>query len=311
MNISEKLANEYKPNSKYIDEFLKLPDEELFTQAESIKMKSFGSLMATCAIINARSGLCSEDCSFCAQSAHYSTDAPEYPFIDLKRIDEAAKSLAEKGVERFSIVMSGKGPTEDEFQKLKEGIGIIVSHGLLADASVGILSREQLIELKDAGMSAYHHNLETSRSFFPEVCTTHSYEEDVRAVRDSVELGLYVCSGGIFGLGESWMQRAELAYTLKELGVQSVPVNFLTPIPGTPAEGKGILDKNEALRITALMRMILPDRHIRICGGRNAVFGSDDSIMHTGASGLMVGDYLTIKGVSLDEDMEKIKKLSE
>ena len=282
--------------------------ETLIVFAEKIKIHFKGEKADTCAIINARSGLCSEDCSFCAQSSHFDTGAPVYSFLDLEKIDAAAKDLASKGVERFSIVMSGIGPSEEEFEKIKQAMGIINSHGLLADASVGCLTYDQIIELKSAGMTAYHHNLEVSRSFFPNICTTHDYERDVATVRDSVRAGLYVCCGGIFGLGESWAHRAELAFTLRELNVDSVPVNFLNPIPGTPLDSRDVLGEEEALRIIAMHRFILPEKDIRVCGGRSIVFAENSAqkVLRAGANGIMVGDYLTVKGVSIDEDMKSL-----
>ncbi len=283
---------------------------ELTTCAEQIRIKFMGKEPQTCAIINARSGLCSENCSFCAQSSHFSTGAPVYQYIALERIEAAAKDLAEKGVERFSIVTSGLVPDNTEFEKIKESLKIIKKYGLKPDASVGCLSYEKLMELKAVGLDAYHHNLEVARSFFPQICTTHNYEDDVQTVRDSVRAGLYTCSGGIFGLGETWAHRYELAMTLRELGVHSVPINFLNPIKGTPKEGAEVLSEEEAMRILAVYRFLLPNRSIRVCGGRSIVFSQDsaEKVLKAGASGIMVGDYLTVKGISIDEDMGYIKR---
>lgn len=282
---------------------------ELTGYSRKLKSKFKGEAARTCAIINARSGLCSEDCAFCAQSSHFSTGAPVYSFIDLEKINEAAQNLAAKGVERFSIVTSGIGPDEEEFEKIKQAAGIIKSHGLIPDASVGCMSREKLLELKEAGVNAYHHNLEVARSFFPNICTTHSYEDDVDTVREAVAAGMYVCSGGIFGLGESWEQRAELAFTLRDLGVHSVPVNFLNPINGTPMDSRPVMPEEEAVRIIALYRFILPDRDIRVCGGRSLVFSENSAVkvLDAGANGIMVGDYLTVKGVSIDDDLSVLE----
>ena len=186
----------------------------------------------------------------------------------------------------------------------------IKSLGLFADASVGILRAEQLIALRDAGLDAYHHNLETARSFFPQICTTHAYDEDVTTARAALNAGLTVCCGGLFGMGETWDHRVELALELRELGVHSVPVNFLTPIPGTPLENRGVLSPEEAVKITALLRFILPEQHIRICGGRPAVFGDRKAeVLACGASGLMIGDYLTTAGGDAATDLEDIRRL--
>jgi biotin synthase len=187
-------------------------------------------------------------------------------------------------------------------------VRLVRETGLAADVSVGVLSRERLQRLKDAGLSGVHHNLETARSFFSQICTTHSYEEDVEAVRLALSEGLFVCSGGIFGLGESWAQRAELALTLRELGVQNVPMNFLIPIPGTRMAHRPVLSPAEALKIVALYRLMLPRAHLRVCGGRGAVFGpaggpGQGELFDSGANGIMVGDYLTCAGTPPEADL--------
>ncbi|MGD9808481.1 MAG: biotin synthase BioB [Deferribacterales bacterium] len=307
-NVFEKSLRREKLSAGDISYIVNANLSELIDYAEQIKKKFKGDRAETCAIINARSGLCSEDCSFCAQSSHFNTGAPEYGFIDMERIDKASKDLAEKGVKRFSIVTSGIGPTDEEFEKIKEAMGVIKSHGLLPDASVGCMSYEKLMELKKVGMTAYHHNLEVARSYFPQICSTHDYERDVETVRDSVRAGLYVCCGGIFGLGESWAHRAELAFTLHDLGVHSVPINFLNPIKGTPMEAQEVLSEDEALRIIAMYRFILPDKDIRVCGGRSIVFSENSAqkVLKAGANAVMVGDYLTVKGVDIDDDMKAL-----
>jgi biotin synthase len=295
-----------------LTDFCALIDADLETvsgYARRLRDNFTGSQVKTCAIVNARSGHCSEDCVFCAQSAHYGTKAPVFPFIDLAEIEKAAKRVKELGVERFSIVSSGLSPTPDEFQKIKRAVALVSSMGLQTDISVGCLSFEQLTELKLAGLDSYHHNLETSRSFFPEICTTHSYDDDVNAVKEALRAGIDVCCGGIFGIGENWEHRYELAVLLRELGVQSVPINFLNPVAGTPKEGTDVLSEEDAMRIIAVYRFILPDRVLRVCGGRNAVFKADGArkVFSAGASGVMVGDYLTVKGTDILEDMEFIK----
>ncbi|MCD8552700.1 biotin synthase BioB [Seleniivibrio sp.] len=284
--------------------------EGVMGYARRLRDRFTGKTVKTCAIVNARSGHCSEDCVFCAQSSHYGTKAPVFPFIDIAEIEKAAKRVKELGVERFSIVSSGLSPTPEEFLKIKQAVSLVSSIGLQTDISVGCLSYEQLKELKKAGLDSYHHNLETSRSFFPEICTTHSYDDDVNAVKEALRAGIDVCSGGIFGIGENWEHRYELAVLLRELGVQSVPINFLNPVAGTPKEGTDVLLEEEAMRIIAVYRFILPDRTLRVCGGRNAVFKADSAmkIFSAGASGMMVGDYLTVKGTDIFEDMDFIHR---
>ena len=285
--------------------------EEICEAANEVKEHFFSNKIQFCSIINAKSGKCSEDCKFCAQSAHYNTKSPVYGFVDLSEIERRAREYKRYGVKRFSIVTSGKSLPKKDLNKLLDGIKIIRESGLLADASVGILDRETLIRLKEAGLSGYHHNLETSRSYFKNVCTTHEYEEDVSCIKNAVELGFFVCSGGIFGIGESWHHRVELALTLKEMNVDSIPLNFLNPIKGTPYENLTPLSEDEALKIIALYRFLLPDKQIRICGGRNTVFKKETKykILKSGASGLMVGNYLTVSGFDIPSDLEDIKRL--
>ncbi|MFZ5426444.1 MAG: biotin synthase BioB [Thermodesulfobacteriota bacterium] len=282
--------------------------KDLLAAALVIRKAFLGRAVSLCAIVNAKSGRCSENCAFCAQSAHFDTGAPVHPFMEPGEIERAARTMRDMGARRFGIVTSGLTPSGDDFERLVESVRAVAALGMEADASCGVLTRGQLARLREAGLRAYHHNLETSRSFFPSICTTHDYEEDVAAVRDALAEGLYVCSGGIFGLGESWEQRAELALTLRDLGVQSVPVNFLHPIPGTPMESRPPLSPEEALKTVALLRFILPHAHIRICGGRQTVFGQSRGLepLQAGASGLMIGDYLTTRGLDAQADRQGI-----
>lgn len=283
---------------------------ELLACAHGIRTARFGTALGLCAIINAKSGTCSEDCSFCAQSGHHSAVSPEYPLLPVTDIAAAGAAARAHGVTRFGVVASGKLVGEDDLAGFTTAVRKLARLGLAPDLSPGILDRSQLKALKDAGLKGYHHNLETSASFFPSMCTTHAYDEDVRAVRAGLDAGLYVCSGGIFGIGETWDDRVELALLLGELGVQSVPINFLQPIPGTPLADRDVLAPGEALKLVALYRFLLPDRALRICGGRLAVFGDarKNELLHSGATGLMVGDYLTTRGGDVDSDLAEIAK---
>jgi len=270
--------------------------------ALDIKRRRFAGRVGLCAIINAKSGGCTENCVFCAQSAHYRTGAPVYPFVDLETILAAARRMRSAGARRFGIVLSGKALEDDDFDLLLAAVSALRAEGIVPDASCGLLDPGQMAALRLAGMHAYHHNLETARSYFPAVCATHDYQEDVAAVKAALAAGLEVCSGGIFGLGE---------LTLRDLGVASVPVNFLTPIPGTPLEDREILSRDEALRILALLRFILPTAHIRLCGGRQRVFGRADlnQGLLGGASGVMIGDYLTVAGTDPQSDLKDLARL--
>lgn len=289
------------------------PDErlpELMAAARAVREEFFGRRMELCAIVNARSGRCPENCSFCAQSAHHDTGCDEYDLLSPEAVGRAAREARRGGATRFGVVISGTGLEPSEAGTFSECLRAVASEGLVPDASPGIVSRSVLRDLKKAGLRGYHHNLETAASYFDSVCTTHDYEEDVQAVRDALSEGLYVCSGGIFGLGEGWEHRVELALTLRELGVPSVPVNFLTPVQGTALEDRQIMSVGEALRTLALMRFLLPDRQVRICGGRPAVFGGTNASLpfEAGVSGVMTGDYLTTPGEGPRQDVDRIRR---
>lgn len=279
--------------------------------ADAVRQARVGRAASLCAICSAKSGQCGEDCAFCSQSGHYATGVPEHGFLDPERIIAAAKSMHEAGVARFGVVASGKALPEAELSLAARAIAGIAALGMAADASLGVLSREALARLKAAGLSAYHHNLETSRAFYPRICTTRSYDDNLSVLTHCRSLGIPICSGGLFGLGETWQDRAELARTLFDLGAFSIPINFLRPVAGTPLGDRPALSMDEARRIVILLRFFLPDRQIRICGGRPTVFGTHDPLgpMTAGADSLMVGDYLTTSGISLESDMEGLAAL--
>lgn len=286
----------------------------LLDGARAVRAKYFRQDLHLCAIVNAKSGTCTEDCAFCAQSSRHKTDIARHGFLDPQEILRAATAMKQRGATRFGIVCSGLAPTEAEFERLLKAVALVRGAGLAVDVSVGVLSRERLQRLKAAGLSGVHHNLEVARSFFPQVCTTHDYEDDVEAVRLALDEGFFVCSGGIFGLGESWEQRAELAATLRGLGVTNVPMNFLVPIAGTRMEGRSPLSAAEALHILALYRLMLPTAHLRVCGGRGLVFGSaggsgQRELFASGASGIMIGDYLTVRGTPPEADLALARSL--
>ena len=218
----------------------------------------------TCGIINAKSGRCPENCAFCAQSAHHQTDSPVYPLYDTDTLLRRAEELAANNVDRFGIVTSGTAPSDRDFDALCESalrIGREVKIGLCA--SLGLLTPERAARLREAGFTSYHHNLETSASHFPSICTTHAYEQDLETVRVARSAGFRVCSCGIFGLGETWEQRIELSQTLTDLGVDSLPLNFLNPIPGTPLGDSPLLPPSEALRVVAASASGTGRAHLR------------------------------------------------
>lgn len=296
-------------------ELINLPDAHLFDiLASSEKARRFfkGDEVNLCSIINAKSGLCHEDCAFCSQSARYNTGIEAYPMVDYQKIVETAKAASQNGAREFSIVTSGTSVSKD-----RDVAALIKALKDMQDdvpmercASLGIMNAETLQKLKDAGLQSYHHNLETARSFFPNICTTHDYEEDVNTVRTAKRIGLYTCCGGIFGLGESREQRVELAETLKELDVDSIPINFLNPRPGTPLEKANNLTPAECLKIIALYRFMLPAKDIVICGGRQVNLRDMQCLIFAaGANGMMIGNYLTTMGRPPEEDLRMVKDL--
>jgi biotin synthase len=284
------------------------PIHVLFNLATTLREHFRGKRVDLCSIVNAKSGACPEDCSYCAQSARHKTELKQYPLLPKEEILEHAKKALDSGAKRFCIVTSGKKVNREELKRIAEAISEIRVMGLLPCATLGLLDEEELILLKEAGLYRYHHNIETSKRFFSNICTTHTYEEKVRTIKAAKRVGLSTCSGGIFGLGEDWSDRVEMAFTLRQLGVDSVPLNFLIPIKGTPLEDMEPLHPFEALRIVSLFRIVMPEREIRICGGRLQTLGHFNSMAFlAGADGLLIGNYLTQKGCSVEDDLEIIR----
>ncbi|GBD96219.1 MAG TPA: biotin synthase BioB [Nitrospirae bacterium] len=283
---------------------------DLFALANRVREKFRGNSVDLCSIINAKSGACPEDCSFCAQSAHNKTDTNVYPLLSKEKILDAAVSAKKNGVKRFCIVTSGKKPSGKELDEICNFISEIRDLGLLPCATLGMLDTGQLRQLKDAGLNRYHHNLETSEHFFSEICTTHTYRDKIKTIEAAKSLELSICSGGIFGLGESWEDRIDMAFALKETGVDSVPLNFFTPIKGTLFGNRELLNPIEALKIIALYRLVLPECEVRVCGGRPVTLRDLHShIFQAGADGLLIGNYLTTDGRDPEDDLQMIKDL--
>jgi len=277
--------------------------------AHRIKEKFLADRIDLCSIINAKSGRCSENCSFCAQSAHHQTNAPVYPLKSVDEIVRGAIQAQAEGNHCYGIVTSGtRIEPGAEFERILTAISEIKRQTDIApSASLGILDRQSAEKLAGAGCQTYHHNLETARSFFPQICTTHSYDEDVDTVRCAKAAGMEVCCGGIFGLGESLEQRLELGLCLRELDVDSVPLNFLNPVPGTPLQDARLLTPMDCLRIICLYRYLLPEKRITVCGGREVNLREFQSwIFMAGASGTMVGNYLTTTGRDRETDLQMI-----
>jgi len=280
----------------------------LLALAGKVREKFSGDSVNFCSIINARSGRCSEDCAFCAQSARHRAEINVYPLVSTAEMVQAAKQAAQAGAHRFSIVTSGRGTGEKkEFAAILEAVARIRREtGLECCCSLGILTPAEAEALKEAGVSRYHHNLETSRSFFSRICATHTFDERVKTIRITREAGLKCCSGGIIGMGESFAQRIEMAFTLKELGVDSIPVNILNPIKGTRLADQKPLPPLEILKTIAIFRLILPDKELRYAGGREVNLRDLQALgLVGGINGMLVGGYLTTagRGPGLDRQM--------
>ena len=277
--------------------------------AQGLKQQYLGDQIGSCAIINAKSGHCAENCSFCAQSIHNKTEITTYPLKSTAEILQGALAAQNHGSQCFSIVTSGtRVEPGEEFEQLLDTIRTLRSQTTITiSASIGILDSASAKALQLAGCGTYHHNLETARSFFPEICTTHSYDEDVATIRAAQAAGMQVCCGGIFGLGESLEQRIEMGMLLQQLDVDSVPINFLNPVPGTPLEGSTQLTPFDCLRIICLYRYLLPRKRITVCGGRDVNMRDlQAAIFMAGASSMMIGNYLTTAGRNLQTDQQML-----
>ncbi|MFQ5482104.1 MAG: biotin synthase BioB [Nitrospinaceae bacterium] len=286
--------------------------ELLFEGTNRIREKFHGRNVKICSIVNAKSGACPEVCGFCAQASSFSTDSPEYPLMSADAIVAKAKEAEAFGSNEFSIVTSGTAVTDaGELEILKEAIRRIKAETRIeVCCSLGLMSTRHLKELKAAGLDRFHHNLETAASHFNQVVATHAFSDEVQAVRNAQEAGLPVCVGGIFGMGETFAQRVELALDIRDLETDSFPVNFLKPIAGTPLEHLGLIQEQEALRAIALLRLVNPQLDMFICGGREEVFGDNqEKVFAAGANGILGGDYLTTKGRDPKSDIEMIERL--
>lgn len=291
-------------------ELYEQPLSELCRNADEIRRHFCSNGFDICTIINGKSGHCSENCRFCAQSSHNHTDAAEYPLLSTEEIVEQAKINDEQGVLRYSIVTSGKRLPDAEVDKMCEAVREIKKQtGISVCISFGLLNEEQYRKLKDAGVSRVHNNLETSRRNFPNICTTHTFDDKLNAIRAAQAAGLSICSGGIMGLGETPEDRIDMALTLRELGIKSVPVNMLNPIPGTPMGQNKKLTSDDMRRIVAVYRFILPDASIRLAGGRGLLEDKGKGCFLSGANAAISGDMLTTAGITVKTDMELLTKL--
>ncbi|MFV2056189.1 MAG: biotin synthase BioB [Thiohalomonadales bacterium] len=283
----------------------------LMAGADRLRKQYRGNQVEICAISNVRSGNCSENCSFCSQSGHHDGNAPVYNYISEQQLVEQAQRARAWGASDFGVVSKGWGIRSDkERSQLKTYFSSMKNNSDIGRcASLGVLDEDSAHELKAMGMENYHHNLESAKSFFDNVCTSHSFQENIDTIVNAKNAGLRVCAGGILGMGESLEQRIELASTLRDLGVESVPLNFLNPQPGTPMGNREPLQPMEILKCIAVFRYMLPQAEIRIAGGRQFLGDMQSMIFMAGASGVMIGDYLTTKGRQVEDDLSMLADL--
>lgn len=283
---------------------------ELLEGADMIRESLCGNRVDLCTIINGRSGGCSEDCKFCAQSSHHKTNVERYNFLEPEIIVEDCKKNEANGVHRYSIVTAGRTLTGKDFdkaieayQKMREECNIELC------ASHGFLTEEEFVRLKEAGVSMYHENIETSKRNFPNICTTHTYEDKIYEIELAKKTGLRVCSGGIIGMGETWDDRIDMAVSLSELGVDSIPINALMPIKGTYFENLDPLSEDEILRTVAIFRYINPAAYIRMAAGRNYFKDGGAKAFLSGANATITGDMLTTVGNNTAQDKKMLTDL--
>lgn len=286
------------------------PLEELCKAANEIREHFCGNAFDICTIINGKSGKCSENCKYCAQSAFYDTNVESYPLLSTEKIVEQAKYNDDRGVLRYSIVTSGKRLSSEEVDKVCEMVKSIHEQtNISVCGSFGLLDEEQFRKLKAAGLTRVHNNLETSEANFENVCTTHTFKDKVEAIKAAKRAGLNVCSGGIMGLGETMEDRIDMVLTIRELGVRSIPVNMLNPIPGTPYENNSPLTNEDMRRIVAIYRFLVPNASIRLAGGRGLLPDKGRACFLSGANAAISGDMLTTQGITIETDMKLIQEL--
>ena len=265
-----------------------------------------------CSIINARSGKCSQNCRYCAQSSHYNTNIESFPLIDVETVVKAAHDSVNNGANRVAIVTSGKTPDESDFDTMLEMIKALNKEGIKSCASIGILNDEQAKKLAQAGLVRFHHNINTCKSYHPQICTTHTYEDRLNTVKLVKKYGMELCCGVILGMGETVEQRIEMAMELADINPDSIPVNILTPIKNTPFENYGDkIDEENVLRTLAIFKIACPNASIRIAGGKKARLSEEtkEKAFRYCVDSTIVGNYLTTTGFSPEDDEKLIAKI--
>lgn len=313
MNIStlaDKIINGFRIDRTFDTDFLITANlMDLCKNANRIRSELCGNHVDLCSIINGRSGKCSENCKFCAQSVHHCTTIDSYEFLDESKIIDECHYNESKGVHRFSIVTAGRTLSESDFNKALSAYRKMNSEKIKLCASHGFLTDKQFRQLCESGVSRYHCNIETSERFFPQICTTHTYTDKIACIKRAKENGLSVCSGGIIGMGETWTDRIDMALSLAELEIHSIPINFLIPIKSTPLENAKKLTENDILRTVAIFRFINPTACIRLAAGRNLIENSGEKLFRAGANAAITGDMLTTTGSTIESDIKMLAEI--
>lgn len=290
----------FETDDEYIEDILKI--------SRDIKDKYMGKRMSLCSIMSGTVGACSEDCKFCAQSAHYKTDIEKRGLPSFEEVKKRADECEKNGIKRFSIVSSGRGADRDQLETVREYYRrLSEENSINLCASFGIISEEEMKKLRDSGVSMYHHNIETGREYYKNICTTHDFSDRINTIENAKKAGLKVCSGGIIGLGESIYDRTDFIMELRELKVDSIPVNVLDAIKGTPLENSEPLSENEILKTLAIFRIAYPEAEIRYAGGRKHLGDSQRKGVETSVSGMLSGNFLTTVGNGIEEDLKMVK----
>ena len=286
------------------------PLEALCIAADEIRNHYFKDDFDLCAVISVKGGQCSENCRYCAQSTCAKVPVEHHAMIDDQTLLKEAEKRNLRGIRHYCLVSNGKRVSDRDIDHICEGIRKICENtSLTVCTSFGLLGEEQFRKLKQAGVKRIHNNLETSRRHFPFLCTSHTYDEKIETIRAARRVGMEVCSGGIMGVGETMEDRIDMALTLQKLDVQSVPINMLDPVPGTPMENYEVLTKDEVRRIVALYRFLLPTQYIRLAAGRDYLEDSGFSCFTSGSNATITGDMLTVKGISIEEDIQTIREM--
>ncbi|MBB5347577.1 biotin synthase BioB [Desulfoprunum benzoelyticum] len=313
VNVSEFVeriqANELL-NKNEILPLITAPLDVICSGADRIRRHFNKDRFDICSIVNAKSGVCSEDCKFCAQSRRYATNTTYYELVDNDVLIQTAIYCHARGVRRFSIVTSGKRLSDNEIDRICHAVRQIKATTALGICvSIGLSTEDQLVQLKDAGVTRIHNNLEASENFFPKICTTHTFRQKVETILTAQRYGFEICSGGIIGLGETFEDRIDLAFAARELNVVSMPINILNPIPGTPFATKEKLSEEEVLRTIAMTRFIHPACVLRLAGGRALLADNGRRCFTSGANAVITGDMLTTSGSQVEDDIRMITSL--